>query len=171
MPRDEDEEDDYYEEGGADGGASDFAMHFEDALAGDARFELVETLEPGPLEDEACRVRMIVRDGVYFFVSVLASDEIVRVGLAVEDVETSEAVEREMLERSASLTEFVEEAIGTGDELEHEVRHFEDDAFYFCSEIPYDGVERLGDSGLRGEVSFYLDKFVESLLPVLEKLA
>lgn len=169
--RDDDDYEDYEsgdgEEEGASGAAVALCHWIEERYVGDSRFETVELLVPGQLEGEDARALLVVDSRAHFFVAVHSAEEIVRVGLAVEDVETSEAVEREILDRADSFTELLEEAMG-GDEAEHEMKHFEDDVYYFCSEIHYDGEERLKSRSMREEIVLYLDAYVAALIEIVE---
>lgn len=166
----EDYEDDDEEGEGEEGdGPAGIALgvFIEESYAGDPRFEVVELAAPGQSEGEDFRVRLVVNDDCHFFVSVNSADGFARVGLATDSVETSEAIERAILDSGNSMTEFLEEAMGAEGELENEVQHFHDDAYYFCSELPYDGPEQLKSRALRDEVLFYLDGYLAALLDLL----
>jgi hypothetical protein len=140
----------------------------EEQFLGDNRFDSIELLEPGPLPGEAVRVKFLYDEATYFFVSVLEDDSVIRIGLASESREISVSIEAAVRENGESLTEFLEIAIDAEDELEHEVQHFHDDVYYFCSNIPYQRVEEFGSTILRDEIIYYLDGFMNAFYDLLE---
>lgn len=148
-------------------GASRLAHWIEEQYDGDERIQPAELLEPGPLEGEAIRVRLPLNEETYFFVSVLEDDLLVRVGLATEDKELSEELEEAATERSGSLTEFLQAALGTDDELEFEVQHFHDDVYYFASEIPFQREVDLNARIIREPLSLYLEGYINAILGLL----
>lgn len=141
--------------------------HLEDAYVGDARFETVALAVPGSSEGEDFRVSFIIDDATRFLVSVLGDDGFARVGFSTDDVQLSEAIEQGILDSGLSMTEFLEEAIGDSDGVENEMQHFHDDAYYFCSDIPYDGAQQLGSRAFREEIIRYLDGYFDALLEFL----
>lgn len=143
--------------------ASSLAHWIEDQYLGDERFAGIEVLEPGPLEGEAARAIFICNDETHFFVAVLEEESVVRVGLAIEDRELSEAIETTVSETGDSLTEFLEIAMNADDELEYEMRHYHDDVYYFCSDIPYTHSEQFTSNLLRDEIIYYLDGYINAL--------
>ncbi|MBI3735050.1 hypothetical protein HY256_00865 [Candidatus Sumerlaeota bacterium] len=166
-----DDDDEYYEddEDESSGGSLDLAYELEEQYAGDSRFESVQIQEPGPLEGEDFRLCLGVDGQSYFFVSVLPDELTIRVGLATESVEISEAIEQAILDRGNSMTEYLQERMGSGEELEFEMQHFHDDVYYFCSEITYDSEAQLSAPAMREEVIRYLDGYTEALLDLLKE--
>lgn len=143
--------------------------HFlEEQYAGDDRFHAIELREPGPLEGEALRVVFIFNDRTRFFVSALSDDLVIRVGLATEDKDLSESIESAALDSGDSLTEFLEVAMESEEELDHEVQHFHDDVYYFCSDIRYQRPEDLSSEALRDEVIYYLDGYMNAFYDYLD---
>ena len=108
-------------------------------------------------------------DGAPNVVAVLEDDGLIRIGLATEGEEISEAIEAGANEAGGSLTEFVADAMGAEDELEHEVQHFHDDVFYCCSDIPYQREEDLSSNILRDEIIYYLDGYFTALSGFLDE--
>lgn len=145
------------------------AHWLEEQYTGDDRFESIKIEEPGHLDDEAVRIKFIFNDLTHFFVSVLADDCIIRLGLATDDQAISESIETTALETGDSLTEFLEDAMNSDDELEHEVQHFHDDVFYFCSDIAYQRAEDLTSDNFHDEVIYYLDGYMTALIECLTK--
>jgi hypothetical protein len=161
--------DDDLEDSGIEPTPLNLAQWLEEQYRGDDRFESVEIAEPGPLEGEAVRVKFICDAMTHFLVSVLEEDVIVRVGLATDDRKVSTAIENAVNESGDSLTEFLADIMDAEDELEHEVQHFHDDAYYFCSDIPYQRDEDLASDVLRDEVIYYLDGYLTALYDYLER--
>lgn len=169
----DDDEDDFMEdeeESEEEGdGPSGLALghHLEDAYVGDARFETVELAVPGTSEGEDFRVSFIIDDSTRFLVSVLGDDGFARVGFSTNSEALSEKIEQGILDSGLSMTEFLEEAIGDSDGVENEMQHFHDDAYYFCSDIPYDGPQQLSSRAFREEITRYLDGYFDALLEFL----
>ncbi len=169
MIDDDDDEFDDDDEDELDSSAgSDLGGWIEEHYVGDARFEIVELAEPGPLEGEDLRVSLIVNEDSEFFVCVLSDDGVARVGLSTKDRETSERIEHGITESGESMTEFLEDVMDTDEELEHEMRHFHDDAYYFCSDIPFADDDQLASRAFRDEVVSYLEGYIEALGEFLE---
>jgi hypothetical protein len=162
------EDDDLSQGAGLEPTPGSLAHWLEEQYQGDDRFESIEIDEPGPLEGEAVRVKFICDERSHFFVSVLEDESLVRVGLGTGDRWASEAIETAALETGDSLTEFLADSMDADDELEHEVKHFHDDMFYFCSDIPYQRVEDLASDHLRDELIYYLDGYMTALFEYLE---
>lgn len=141
----------------------------EEQYIGDDRFDAIEIDEPGLSEGETVRIRFICTPQSHFLVSVFEEDGFLRIGLATEDEELSQAIEAAASENGDSLTEFVEIAMDSEDELEHEVTNFHSDMFYFCSDIPYQREEDLASSVLRDEVIYYLDGIMMAFFDFVEK--
>lgn len=152
--------DDEAEESGLEPTPESLGRWLEEQYLGDDRFEAVEIDAPGQLEGEAVRVRFVATPTAHFFVSVLEDDGLVRVGLATEEQDLSETIESEASENGSSLSEFMADIMDAEGELEHEVQHFHDDVYYFCSEIPYQREEDLASEHLRDEVVYYLDGYL-----------
>lgn len=138
----------------------------EEEYVGDDRFELVDLMTPGPAEGEDFRLRLTVEGGAHFFVAVLAEEQLVRVGLAVEDEDLAEEIEESALESGGTLTDFLAEAMDES-ELDYEVQHYEDEEFYFASEIPLETEQELASEELRETIIDYLDGYIEAFLPIL----
>lgn len=163
-------EDDMMEQGaGLEPTPESLAHWLEEQFRGDERFEAIEVQQDGLLEGEAVRVRFVHDDASDFFVAVLADDSLVRVGLATDREEVSDHIEEAALESAGALTEFLGQTLEDDLELEHEVQHFHDDKFYFCSDIPYQRTEDLGGQELRDEVIYYLDAYVNAMFDFLEE--
>ncbi len=156
------------DEGGVEPAPSSLAHWLEEQYTGDDRFDTVEVLEPGPLEGEAIRIKFVFDDHSHFFVAVLEDDGQLRIGLATDNRWVSEAIETAALETGDSLTEFLEDEMEANAELEHEVQHFHDDVFYFCSDIPFQRPEDLASPIVRDEIVSYLDGYMTALISYLE---
>ena len=169
-----DDEEDYYDEddegGGDGGGALGLGSWVEESYVGDTRFELVDMIHPGQVDGEDFRVRLAVRAGVQFFVSLFSEDAVVRVGLAVEEEDESLALEAGILEEADSMTELLEGGMETDDEVEYEMQHFHDDVYYFSSDLPYDTEDRLRTSAFRELVESYLDGYINAFSPFFDEL-
>lgn len=167
----EDDEDDFEdgEEAGGDGAAMTLAQELEERYTGDPRFELVELAEPGQLEGERFRLKLIHDEHAHFFAAAIPDECIVRVGLCTDNRWASEGIEQAILDSGDSMTEFLEDAMDSNEELEHEVQHFHDDAFYFCSDIPYDTEIQLASEDFRELVTYYLDGYADALSEFLEE--
>ena len=165
-----DSEDEEFPEGsGLEPTAAGLGHWIEEQYAGDDRFESVELHEPGPLEGETVRVTFTCSEQTSFFLSVLEDDERIRVGLATTNRAVSKAIESAALEGGDSLTEFLADSMEADDELEHEVRHFHDDAYYFCSDIPFQRLEDMASPVLRDEIIYYLDGYMNALFDYIEE--
>ncbi len=169
APRLEDDDDPEYDDDGEHSPVSDLGFWLEEACLADPRFETVDLREGGVLEGEAFRVCMNVTPESHFFVSVLPNEMIVRIGLSTENVKLSEAIEKTIENEADSMTEYLLSAMSDRDELEHEMQHFHDDAYYFCSEIPYDSDAQLGTEEMREEIMEYLDGYVVALVELLSE--
>lgn len=163
-----DYEDDESPESGVEPSPASLARWLEEQYLGDERFESVEVVEPGFVEGEVVRVKFVCNATTHFFVSVLEDEAMVRIGLATEDKELSDTIEAASNESGESLTEFLEESMDAEDELEHEVQHFQDDMYYYCSEIPYLRDEDLASDHLRDEIIYYLDGYMTGLIDYVE---
>ncbi len=161
------DDDELSENGGRDSGPTGLGNWLVEQFGGDERFDVVEVAEPGPSEDETLRVKLTVNESAHFMVGIFADDHIVRVGLVTDDEEISTTIESAGEDAGLSLTEFLADALGT-DELDHEVTHFHDDAFYFCSDLPYRRDEDLALDALRDEIVFYLDGYANAFFDFLE---
>lgn len=166
MDDDEDDSMEDEEAGEAEEGSAGLALGHavEDSFVGDARFETVEMIVPGQVEGEDLRVRLIVNEDAQFFVALLGDEGFVRVGLCTQNVELSESIEQAILDSGESMTEFLEAAIGDDEGVENEMQHFHDDAYYFCSEIPYDGPDQLASRHVREETLRHLNGYIEALI-------
>jgi hypothetical protein len=162
------EEDDFSQGTGLEPTPAGLAHWIQEQYNGDDRFESIELLDPGPLEGEAVRVAFMVNDQTRFFLAVLEEDERIRIGLATANRAVSKAIEAAAMESGDSLTEFLADAIEADDELEHEVQHFHDDVYYFCSDIPFQRLEDLASPVLRDEVIYYLDGYMNALFDYIE---
>lgn len=165
----DDDEDEIDGEDDGDGVVMALAQELEEKYTGDVRFELVELAEPGQLEGERFRLRLVYDEHSHFFATVMPEDGMVRVGLCTDNRWVSEGIEQAILDSGDSMTEFLEDAMDSNEELEHEVQHFHDDAFYFCSDIPYDTDEQLGSADFRELLTMYLDGYIEGLAEFLEE--
>lgn len=169
-----DEDDDYedqdYETGDdSSGPGTALGREIEELYLGDGRFRTVDFSSPGPLDGEALRVSLIVDDVSEFFFSVLPDEGFVRVGLSVAGDELSQAIEEAILETGMSMTEFVSQASESGEDLEHEVHHFEDDTFYFAADIPFESDEQLESPAFQEEIANCLAAFIDSMLDLLSE--
>ena len=164
-----DDDEDALEESGLEPSPATLARWLEEQYLGDDRFESIEVSVPGPLEGEAARVKFNCALATHFFVAVLEDDALIRIGLATEDKEISKAVEDAANESGDSLTEFLADVMDAEEELEHEVQHFHDDMYYFCSDIPYQRDEDLASDILRDEIIYYLDGYMTGLYEYLER--
>lgn len=144
------------------------AQWLEEQYLGDERFESIELLEPGQLEGEAIRVKFNCNATSHFFVAVLEDEGMVRVGLATADREVSESIEEAANDTGDSLTEFLEDLMDAEAELENEVQHFQDDAYYFCSDLPFQRDQDLAADHFRDEVIYYLDGYLTALFDYVE---
>jgi hypothetical protein len=144
------------------------ANWLEEQYLGDERFESIEVLEPGQLEGEAVRVKFVCNATTHFFVAVLEDESVVRVGLATTTGEVSEAIEEAANDTGDSLTEFLEDLMDAEAELENEVQHFQDDAYYFCSDLPYQRDQDLATDHFRDEIIYYLDGYLTALYDYIE---
>ncbi len=135
---------------------------------GDERFASTDLEEPGSGEGETGRLRLPLDEATEFFVAVLADEGCVRVGLATDDEELSETIESTILETGNSLTEYLAESMETLEDLDYEVQHFHDEAYYFCSDLPFDTAEELGSPDFRERVLHYLEGYVEAMLGIIE---
>lgn len=158
-----DEEDDLEQRGGIEPTPQTLAHWLEEQYQGDDRFESIEVVETGQVEDEDARVRFNVDAQTSFFVAVLVEESCVRVGMATEDPSLSQQIEAVAGEGGHSLTEFLMEAMGN-EELGHEVQSFHDDVYYICNGIPFRSLEDLGSDVLRDEVIFYLEGYRSVLI-------
>jgi hypothetical protein len=164
-----DEYDDEMDGSGIEPTPANLTHWLEEQYTGDDRFESVEVLEPGPVEGEAVRVEFICGPLTHFFVSVLGDDGLVRIGLATDDPEVSKTIESAVSRSGDSPTEFLAGVMDVEDELEHEVQHFHDDMFYYCSDIPYQRDEDLASDVLRDEIIYYLDGYMTALYEYVGK--
>lgn len=139
---------------------SGLAHWLAEQYAGDDRFASIEVEAPGPLEEEAVRVKFICEDNTHFMVAVLAEDAIVRIGLATEDKDLAAVIQEAAEEAGGVLTDLLSDGVEDDEELEHEAEHFHDDMDYFCSDIPYQRDEDLAADILRDAVIFYLDAYL-----------
>jgi hypothetical protein len=137
--------------------------------SGDDRFETVEILDPGQLEEEAVRVKLICDADTHFMVAVLADDAVVRVGLATEDKDLVARVEEAAEGVGGAFTDLLAGGIADADDLEHEVEHFHDDMDYFCSDVHYQRDEDLAADVLREEVIYYLDGFLAAFFDFVDE--
>ena len=161
MPGNEFEEDPQDQDGLH---AGQLGRWIEDRYVGDDRFESVALLQPGRLENEDFRLRLDIDDASHFFVAVRSEEGFVRVGIATDDSDISEKIEEFILEAGGSMTDFLSEALEGQEELDYEVHHFHDDAYYFCSEIRFDVADELGSESLREEIVSYLEGYIAALL-------
>jgi len=164
-----DDEDDALEGSGLEPSPATLAQWLEEQYVGDDRFESIEVHAPGPLEGEAVRVKFICDAATHFFVAVLEDDALIRIGLATQDEAVGKEIEGAANESGDSLTEFLADVMDAEEELEHEVQHFHDDMFYFCSDIPYQREEDLASDILRDEIIYYLDGYMTGLYEYLER--
>jgi hypothetical protein len=134
---------------------------------GDHRFNSVELDEPGQLDGEEFRLKLIVDENTHFFVAVMPDDGFVRVGLATADEALSDSLEERLTEGGESPTEYVARAMEL-EELDYEVQQFHDDVFYFCSEIPFERPRELLTRDMREEIVGYLEGYVDAFLELLE---
>lgn len=148
------------DEGRVEPTPANLAHWLSEQYAGDDRFESVEVAEPGQLDGEDVRVRFICNNETHFFVSVLGDEGFIRIGLATDSKAVVKAIEEAVDESGGSMTEFLEDALETDEDLEHEVQHFHDDMDYFASDIPYQREEDLASDVMRDEIIFYLDGFM-----------
>ncbi|HOE97821.1 MAG TPA: hypothetical protein PLS90_17225 [Candidatus Sumerlaeota bacterium] len=163
-------DDDELEQGaGLEPTPASLAHYLEEQYVGDDRFETIEVLDPSPHEGEAVRVCFSYDDVSQFFVAVLEEDGLVRVGLMTQEKALSERLESAAQESADSLTEFLEVSLESGEELDHEVQHFHDDAFYFCSDIPYQRDDDLASEILRDEIIYYLDGYIGAFYGLLDE--
>jgi hypothetical protein len=171
MPwNDEDDEDleNDIDAGEGDSGAVRLGHWIQERFDGDERFEAVDVLEPGPLDAEPIRVRLLLSPQTYFFVSVLEDDSVIRVGLGTEEEELSKEIEEAATEEAGSLTEFLQNAIESDEELEYEVSHFHDDLYYFSSDIPYTREADLPSRHTRETLLLYLEGYIAAILSLIE---
>lgn len=168
MASEFDDEEEEPREPGVEPTPGNLAHWLEEQYTGDDRFESIEIVEPGPLEGEAVRVKFVVTPETCFFVGVMDEDSLVRVGLATADRETNDGIEAATKESGESLTDFMEDVMDVEDELEHEVQHFHDQLYYYCSDIPYESEDDLAADTLRDEVIYYLDGYITAFFDYLE---
>lgn len=155
----------HYEEETA--GTIDFAHWLEDRYAGDHRFDLIELCEPGPLEGEDFRLRFILDTGHFFLVAVNSEDGFIRVGFATQSETLYEELEDAMHDAADSASEFLAEIMGVDGELEYEMQQFEDDVFYYCSDLLLDRPEELAMDALREDAVAYLEGYFEAFFGLL----
>ena len=155
-------------EGPSHDGVIELGHWIEDSYVGDERFEIVELTEPGPLEGEDFRLRLAVKDEIHFFIAASSEEGHIRVGLALEAESASEAIEAAIEGEGESMNEFLADAMEADGELEYEMQHFHDDAYYFCSDLPYQSDDELASQAFRDTVVAYLEGYVEALLDLLE---
>jgi hypothetical protein len=160
-------DDHFEEESGFEPTPAGLAHFLQEQYIGDDRFDTVELAEPGPLDDEDVRVKYICDNNSHFFVAVLSGEGLVRIGLATQSEAVCEAIEEAATDIGGSLTEFLQDALESEDELEHEVQHYHDDMDYFASEIPYQTSEDLASDILRDEIVYYLDGYMNGFYDYL----
>jgi hypothetical protein len=163
-----DENDDFAQGAGIEPTPGSLAHWLEEQYAGDDRFDAIDIEEPGPLEGETVRVVYRFNASSLFFVAVMEDDGLIRIGMATADEAVSEAILEAVEDSGLALTEFVAEAMGAQDELEHEIQHIHDELFYFFNEVPYQREEDLTSNILRDEVIYYLDGYITALADYLE---
>ncbi len=146
------------------------AYWIQEQFVGDDRFEGSNVNDSALLEGESVRLNFDYDRDTHVFVSVFEEDAIIRVGLATTREEISKAVERASEAHGDSLTEFFQDKMAVGDELEYEVQQFHDDQFYFCSEIQFQCNEDLASDDLRDQVVFYLDGYANAMIELLESI-
>jgi hypothetical protein len=59
--------------------------------------------------------------------------------------------------------------MGGDGEMDCEVSHFEDDVFYYCSDIPFHDEVELGSRSMRENLMQYLDAYAEAMAGMLEE--
>jgi hypothetical protein len=128
--------------------------------AGDERFVAVEVEEPGPLEEEAARVKLICDERAHFLVAILPDDAVVRVGLATGDKSLVTRLEAATEDAGGVLTDLLAAGAEAEEELEHEAEHWHDDMDYFATDIPFRRDADLVTDALRDEVAYYLDAYL-----------
>ena len=158
-----DEQDDLVDETLIETTPAELVRWIEDQYVGDDRFETIEVRIDGLHEGEAARVEFLCGTGIRFFVAVRDEDCRVRVGLTCDDEELSEKIEETAQETAGSLTEFLALATESDLELDYEMRHFQDEAFYFCSDIPYQRDADLGSEYFHDEIIYYLEAYLSCL--------
>lgn len=168
MAWDDDDEEELEADDDGATGALTLAEWLTERYDGDERVETVDQLDPGPLEGEAVRVRMLLNAQTYFFVSVLEDEAVVRVGLATEDEELSKEIEEAATSEAGSLNDFLLAAMEDGDELEYEVTHFHDDVFYFSSEIPFQRESDLTSRHMKENLLLYLEGYITAIQELIE---
>ena len=139
-----------------------FAHWVAEQYLGDDRFESIEVQDPGPLEEEAVRVKFICDSQTHFLVSVLQDDAIVRIGLATESKGLVARLEAAAEEVGGALSDLLAEGMDIDEDVEHEVEHFHDDEDYYCSDLHYQRDEDLFTEILRDEIIFYLDGYISA---------
>lgn len=139
-----------------------------DQFQGDDRLEGVEIDDPGLMDEETVRVRLLVDQNTHFFLAVYEDDAMIRVGLATELEELSDSIEEAVEDSGVSLTEFVQDRMASDDDLEYEVQQFHDELYYFCSEIQYQTNQELGSHHFRDEIIYYLEGYIAALLELIE---
>ncbi len=148
-------------------GTVEFAHWLKDRYSGDHRFELIELFDPGPLDGEDFRLRFLLDSGHFFLVAVNSEDGFIRVGFATQSETLYEELEEAMHDSADSMSEFLAEAMGVESELEFEMQQFEDDVFYYCSDLPLDRPEELAMDALREDAATYLDGYFEAFFGLL----
>lgn len=148
-------------------GTLEFAHWLEDRYSGDHRFEMIELCDPGTLDGEDFRLRFILDTGHFFLVAVNSEDGFVRVGFATQSEALYEELEESMHDAADSMSEFLAEIMGLDSDLEYEMQQFEDDVFYYCSDILLDRPEELAMDALREDIVTYLDGYFEAFFGLL----
>ena len=145
------------------------AQWLEAQFHGDERFDDVEVMEPGALDGEAFRVKFVYNDNTHFFAAINDDDQFVRVGLCTRDRWLNEEIESEAAENGDSLTDMLEELMEADEHLEYEVQHFHEEAFYFCSDIPYSSDAQLATDDFHDLLFFYLDGYIMAYIDRLDE--
>ena len=166
CPYDEDE-DELHDSDEEESGPMALGNWLVETFGGDERFDSVEIIEPGFAEDETLRVKFTINESAHLMVGIFDDDHLIRVGLATDDEDISNGIEAAGEDAGLSLTEFLADSLGT-DELEHEVTHVHDDAFYFYSELTYRREKDLIGDALHDEIVYYLEGYAGAFIDLLE---
>lgn len=173
APRDDDHDEDF-EDGGYESASEDRSLDLgawlEDRFAGDNRFTNLELSIPGDLEGENFRLRLNLDSDSQVIASVFGEEGIVRVGFSTDNKELNDALEEAILDTGESFTDFLAEYMGEDYDLDHEVHHFEDDIFYFCTDIPFSDERELGSRLMREQVVAYLNGYGDAFTELLDDL-
>lgn len=147
----------------------ELGQSLEEAFQGDDRFESVEVLEPGQLEGEAFRLRLVVDDHTHFLAACLPEAGKIRIGLATDDEAVNDAIVDTAAEHGESVAEILADALEGSEESDYGVEEFDEEFHYICTEIPYEPEIAASPGALHEEIVYYLEGYVSALLEIVTK--